>query len=70
MKHIDVDSFFNRKFIIRELGYSLNDDDTLDASVAAEGKTESLVVVEVVQYYVRTVGELLKSTVVPEKRNE
>ena len=36
IKPINVDKFFNRRVIIRELGSSLNDDDTIDASVVAE----------------------------------
>ena len=39
MKPIDDDKIFNRRVIIRELGSSLNDDDSIDASVIPEVKT-------------------------------
>ena len=44
MKHIDVDELFNRRVIISELAYNLNDDDAIDSYVVQKGETESLVV--------------------------
>ena len=41
IKSTDVDEFFNIRVIIRELEYSLNDDDAIDASVVEEGETEA-----------------------------
>ena len=70
MKPIDVDKFFNRRFIISELEYSLNDYDVIDASVVLEGETKASSVVESVQEYDRTMDEVceeVEATVVPEK---
>ena len=69
MKPIDVDKFFNRRFIISELEYSLNDYDVIDASVVLEGETKASSVVESVQEYDRTMDEVceeVEATVVPE----
>ena len=41
MKPIDVDKFFNIRFIISELESSLNDDGTIGASVVPERETEA-----------------------------
>ena len=49
MKPIYVDELFNRRVIICELGYSLNDDDAIDASVVAKHETEASVVAELLQ---------------------
>ena len=74
MKPIDVDEFFNRRFIISELEHSLNNDESIDASVVPEGKKEASVVAKV-HKYARTVDEVgevdeeVESTVVPEKIN-
>ena len=38
MKPIYVCEFFNRRFIISELEYSLNNDESIDASVVTDGK--------------------------------
>ena len=40
MKAIDVDEFFNRRVVISELRYSLNDGDAIDVSVVAEVEKE------------------------------
>ena len=37
IKPIDANELFNRRVIISELEYSLNDDDTIGASVLTEG---------------------------------
>ena len=44
MKPIDVDELLNIRVIIRELESSLNDDDTIGASVVIEDETEASVV--------------------------
>ena len=44
MKPIYVDELFNRKFVINELGYSLNDDDAIGSSVVVEDETKASVV--------------------------
>ena len=44
MKHIDVDELFNKRVIICELESSLNDDDTIDASVVSERETEAYII--------------------------
>ena len=49
MESIYVDEFFNRKVIVNELGYSLNDDDAIGSSVVAEDETEASVVAELVK---------------------
>ena len=49
MKPIDVDKFFNTRFIIIELEVSLDDDDAIDASGITEVQTETSVVAELVQ---------------------
>ena len=49
MKPIDVDELFNRRVIISELEYSLNDDNTIDTSFIKEVQKETSVVAEVVQ---------------------
>ena len=48
IKPIDVNELFNRNFIIHKLGSSLNDDESIIASVVAEGETEEAVFAEVV----------------------
>ena len=58
IKPIDVDEFFNRRFIIGELEYSFNDDDTIGASVVPKRKIETSVVAEVVKELDITVGEV------------
>ena len=40
MKPIDVDELFNRRVIISQLEYILNDDDTIDTSVVPEVETK------------------------------
>ena len=49
MKPIDVDKFFNTRFIIIELEVSLDDDDAIDALGITEVQTETSVVAELVQ---------------------
>ena len=44
MKNIDIDELFNRKIIISEVEYSLNDDDEIELSGITEGQTETPVV--------------------------
>ena len=44
MKPIGVDELFNIRVIISELEYSLNDDDTIDASWITKYQTETAVV--------------------------
>ena len=53
---IDVGEFFNIRVIILELESILNNDDAIDASVVAEGETQSSVVSEVVQEDLKTLG--------------
>ena len=73
MKPIYVDELFNRRFIICELEYILNDDDKIDTSFVAQRKIEASIVSELSQEYDITVGEVdeeVEDTVVPEKQNE
>ena len=58
MKPIDVDELFNRRVIISELEYSLNDDDTIDASVVSGGEIKSSFVAKLVQESDIIVGEV------------
>ena len=44
MKNIDIDELFNRRIIISEVEYSLNDDDEIELSGITEGQTETPVV--------------------------
>ena len=53
---IDVGEFFNIRVIILELESILNNNDAIDASVVAEGETQSSVVSEVVQEDLKTLG--------------
>ena len=39
IKPIYFDELFNRRVVIRELESSLNDDDSIDASLVVEGET-------------------------------
>ena len=41
MKPIDVDKFFNRRFIVHESESIFNDDEEIDTSVVIEGETEA-----------------------------
>ena len=58
MKPIYVDELFNRRFIICELEYILNDDDKIDTSFVAQRKIEASIVSELSQEYYITVGEV------------